>query len=991
MTEPKRIVALYNQGGVYKLLSEADEETREVLEIPTPNWLDREYPYVSPPGKDQTLAELDYLVSLIPLREKWGDFIKQADEDMQGLFVRLCEEIGVPCDRDSLELISSEAAILITKLKWLYNRPRPYQVAEAHNRLAGQGGIIKEGDFSVMGSVTAHTPAYPSGHTIQAYLLASRLSEFSPQHRKAFMDLAHAISFSRAVGGYHWPSDLTFGKDVFRHIVMPHMPSSIRVAAKYKSKKEVPTKDGDTKTVYEYSDAQVAHRHREKAKKVESLRKGIDKIRSQAKKDLKSGDPKTRLTALAVLLIDQTYERTGNEDTAEESGRFGVTSWRAKHVKINGNTATIKYNGKSDVSQEKKVTDPAVVSALKAATKGKKGEDRVFCEGEDCTVKGKDVNEYLKPFDVTAKDIRGMHANEEMKRVLSEIRKKGPELPNGRKEKDKILKEEFKKALEETAKVVGHEPSTLKSHYLVPKFEDSFMHDGSIIKELHNKSAASLAARWASSSLSDSEKEDREDERLVRTSPKKKPPRRDLERGHVKDKDTSEEDPDKKQDDKDRSQNYKDAIRRVMGADKIPMVLMETGKTVMVTQETVDQSPGKYQEPDDSEGGSEPDEGSPSKEEPTVKTLKESLVEEFSGLGSKDPAERDKAVNNMVGQLERNLSEFVDSPASVDDQMRKELSAMVGGIDQEELDVLVLEAQEAVLGEEKLKDPEHQVTEEEARQIEEEFAKAFVKEFKAEVKGINDKATSRGEAASKKKKEEDDNRIVTDLKGEEADAINQLMLETTKASVAKYRGIEDQKERESALEDIEEQIKEFPEGSKKRLELEAEKRGIIVSNILVDGPDATGVGPSMSVMIQAAEELGRLDDFLELNLLGGKDNNSAENQQQFRDVLKDVGVSELHKFMPDDYPAKAGIESISGAALARMPPDLRSEVEELIIDSIVTGIVFSDASLNESAPKDAPVSKKNLSSIDLKSNPAYESVLDRLAKMLERLEKLFKK
>ena len=990
----KRPYPLLRQGSVYKPMSEITPGTQDVLDTPTPAWLDRDYPYVAPPDESCTIKELDYLTSLIPLRAKWGSFVKAADEDVVGLFVTLCSELGAPCDRQALDVMAGQAAVLVTKLKWLYNRPRPYQIAAKHNRLADQGRVTKPGDFWPMNTKTAHTPAYPSGHTIQAYLLASRLSEVSPQHRKAFMDLAHAISFSRAVGGYHWPSDLTFAKDVFRHIVMPHMPSSVRVAARYKSKKEVPTKDGDTKTVYEYSDAQVAHRHREKAKKVESLRKGIDKIRSQAKKDLKSDDPKTRLTALAVLLIDQTYERTGNEDTAEESGRFGVTSWRTKHVSINGNTATIKYNGKSDVSQEKKVTDPAVVSALKAATKGKKGEERVFCEGEDCTVKGKDVNEYLKPFDVTAKDIRGMHANEEMKRVLSEIRKKGPQLPNDRKEKDKILKEEFKKALEETAKIVGHEPSTLKSHYLVPKFEDSFMHDGSIIKELHKKSsaAASLAARWASSSLSDSEKENREDERLVRTSPKKKPPRRDLERGHVKDKDTSEEDPDKKQDKKDRSQNYKDAIRRVMGADKIPMVLKETGKTVMVTQETVDQNPGKYKEPDDSEDeGSESDD-SP-KEEVTVKSLKESLVSEFSGLSSKDSAERNKAISNLVGQLEKNLSEFVDSPASVDDQMRKELSTMVGGISQDELDVLVLEAQEAALGEEKLKDPEHQITEEEARQIEEEFTKGFVKEFKAEVKKVNDKATSRNEALSKKQKEYDDNRVVTDLKGEEADAMNRHLLETTRSSVAKYREIEEQTERDSALKEIESQIKEYPEGSKKRLELEAEKRGLIVSNILVDGPDAKGVGPSMSVMVQAAEELGRLDDFLELNLLGGKENNSAENQQQFRDVLADVGVEELHKFMPDDFPAKGAIEAISGPAIARMPPDLRSEVQEMIIDSIVTGIVFTDASLNESEPADAPVSKKNLSDINLSENPAYESILDRIRKMMERLKKLeiFKK
>ena len=58
--------------GVYKPLSEADTETRHVLNRPTPARFDREYPYVAPPGSEHTHHELDYLISLIPLREKWG-------------------------------------------------------------------------------------------------------------------------------------------------------------------------------------------------------------------------------------------------------------------------------------------------------------------------------------------------------------------------------------------------------------------------------------------------------------------------------------------------------------------------------------------------------------------------------------------------------------------------------------------------------------------------------------------------------------------------------------------------------------------------------------------------------------------------------------------------------------------------------------------------------------------------------------------------------
>jgi tRNA nucleotidyltransferase/poly(A) polymerase len=67
-------------------------------------------------------------------------------------------------------------------------------------------------------------------------------------------------------------------------------PTAARVAAKYQKKKEVPKADGKGKTtVYEYSERQVANRNRDKAERVEKLRKSIGKLRSQVWKDLGVG------------------------------------------------------------------------------------------------------------------------------------------------------------------------------------------------------------------------------------------------------------------------------------------------------------------------------------------------------------------------------------------------------------------------------------------------------------------------------------------------------------------------------------------------------------------------------------------------------------------------------------------------------------------------------------------------------------------------------
>ena len=549
---------------------------------------------------------------------------------------------------------------------------------------------------------------------------------------------------------------------------MPRRPSSRRVAAKYKDKKEVPKSDGKgTTTVYEYGPRQVAKRHKEKAVRIEALRKKMGDLRQKARGDLTASDPDTRLTALAVCLMDETYERVGNEHSAKD-GHYGVTNWTTDHITLSDKAAIIKYTGKSGVKHEKKVTNARVLSALRKALQGKGNGDKVLCDGDECSILAKDVNAYLKPYGITAKDIRGFHANEEMKHHLKAQRKSGPsDLPHSRKEKDEILKAEFQAALDLASAAVGHEAATLRSQYLVPSMEASYVHDGTVIDKLDKKAsrtaswmkvkrffpgvrnpvfhattgprAASIAMRgegiksnsgfsnfgagnmgsislsrdlnfllkggfgnvifvldrdelnrkfpvnphayrnwedeyeervftdkippsmirgvilrykplgfeldeweskvdypvayidgreWGSrtATLSDSEREDREDKAQVRQSPKLKPPRTDKERRLVKDRDNAEDDPDMKQDQKDRSRNYKDASARVAlryllaASDKVPMYNTEAKKIVLVSPETAQAESGKYKEPTEEQlqqHQSEPSSDEPSSDEPS--------------------------------------------------------------------------------------------------------------------------------------------------------------------------------------------------------------------------------------------------------------------------------------------------------------------------------------------------------------------------------------
>lgn len=273
----------------------------------------------------------------------------------------------------------------------------------------------------------------------------------------------------------------------------PPKATAERLAARYKEKKKNPN-GGDP--IYLYSEKQVAERNKQKADRLHKLSGQIHKLRAQVKKDLKSDDRSTALTALAVALMDHTAERVGNETSKEgdnEDGKphFGVTTWQKSHVSFGKGKATIKYTGKSGVKQEKTVDDAAILSALRKAY-DECEDGSIFCHG-DGKIDGSKVNDYLKDFDITAKDIRGFHANDGMRAALKSVRSKGGKLPEDKKEREDKLKDEFKEALEMVAEDLGHEASTLKNQYLVPGLEDNFLKDGTIMKGMK---AAGLVARY---------------------------------------------------------------------------------------------------------------------------------------------------------------------------------------------------------------------------------------------------------------------------------------------------------------------------------------------------------------------------------------------------------------------------------------------------------------------------------------------------------------
>ena len=100
---------------------------------------------------------------------------------------------------DELIGIAKGALPFILKQKHYYNRPRPADVNKK----------ILPAD-----SKTANTPAYPSGHAIQSFLLSNHLSDYIPKHAEAFEVIANRVADSRVSVGLHFPSDNEKAKEL---------------------------------------------------------------------------------------------------------------------------------------------------------------------------------------------------------------------------------------------------------------------------------------------------------------------------------------------------------------------------------------------------------------------------------------------------------------------------------------------------------------------------------------------------------------------------------------------------------------------------------------------------------------------------------------------------------------------------------------------------------------------------------------------------------
>jgi acid phosphatase (class A) len=208
--------------GKPKFIEEAGRAQREFVDVPLDFF---KLPPCPANSSKQTRAEIDYLLRLQAQRTElegqravyFAAFgldpavkrdTPQFEEQQKHLFW-VGRSIGswfnpkdLPITTKLVERIWPDASYYVWSLKAKYVRIRPYTI-----------------DPSLKNLLSTNWPAFPSGHSFYAHMLAYFYSELAPEFSDVFLKDADDIGHSREIIGVHYPSDTEAGRVLARQFV----------------------------------------------------------------------------------------------------------------------------------------------------------------------------------------------------------------------------------------------------------------------------------------------------------------------------------------------------------------------------------------------------------------------------------------------------------------------------------------------------------------------------------------------------------------------------------------------------------------------------------------------------------------------------------------------------------------------------------------------------------------------------------------------------
>lgn len=286
-----------------------------------------------------------------------------------------------------------------------------------------------------------------------------------------------AFHFSTAAGEpIKDKADITY----FKSLGIPPAWTDVKIAVNRKAKILAKGVDKQGRTQYIYHPKFRARQEQAKFERVLRFARALPKMRQVVDKDLQRKDlDYQKVMATIVSIMDRTYIRVGNETYARENHSYGLTTLRSKHTKVEGNTVTFDFIGKSGKHHVKKVEDKLLARIVKQLDSLPGYE--VFRYYDDSgnlhDVSSHDVNSYIKQVmgeEFSAKDFRTWAGTLTASAELALAERAASE-----RERKKTVTACVKKV----AQKLGNTPAIARSSYIDPRIIKLFM-DGDNLHEV---------------------------------------------------------------------------------------------------------------------------------------------------------------------------------------------------------------------------------------------------------------------------------------------------------------------------------------------------------------------------------------------------------------------------------------------------------------------------------------------------------------------------
>jgi hypothetical protein len=158
--------------------------------------------------KDELNDIVDYIDSVSDEENKaFLTRYKAYDRSLSQVITTTFKQKGIDVENLCVDIIV-DIRNLIYKLKYFYQRPRPNQLAQYYK--------LKLFPYN---SHSANTPSYPSGHTLEAYVILNVIADKHPNQYQFCREMIEDVEFSRLYLGLHYPTDNDFAKEVAKEIL----------------------------------------------------------------------------------------------------------------------------------------------------------------------------------------------------------------------------------------------------------------------------------------------------------------------------------------------------------------------------------------------------------------------------------------------------------------------------------------------------------------------------------------------------------------------------------------------------------------------------------------------------------------------------------------------------------------------------------------------------------------------------------------------------